>query len=117
MGDERFHSACVRILRREQPGSASKNSTFSIYSTTDGQHLVALVLRDLDLDPKRYQPQHYAVSNARRPGSDEEWRASRVGSGAARHAPQGAEDRRTGSRMPSVGFRQANAMDFDDLIM
>jgi hypothetical protein len=31
-------------------------STFSIYDAADSQRLMTLVLRDLDLDPKRYQP-------------------------------------------------------------
>ena len=48
-----FHSACVRILRREAAKVGMK-STFSIYDAADSQRLMSLVLRDLDLDPKRY---------------------------------------------------------------
>ena len=50
-----FHSACVRILRREATKVGLKSS-FSIYDAADSQRLMALVLRDLDLDPKRYNP-------------------------------------------------------------
>ena len=56
-----FHSACVRILRREAAKVGMK-STFSIYDAADSQRLMSLVIRDLDLDPKRYgeQPQERA---------------------------------------------------------
>jgi hypothetical protein len=48
-----FHSACVRILRREA-GKVGMKSTFSIYDAADSQRLMALVLRDLDLDWAAY---------------------------------------------------------------
>ncbi len=50
-----FHSACVRILRREAERLAMKSS-FSIYDQADSLRLVTLVSRDLDLDPKRMPP-------------------------------------------------------------
>src|SRR5512139_4149178 len=50
-----FHSACVRILRKEIDKFGYKSS-FSIYDAADSKRLMTLVLRDLDLDPKRYQP-------------------------------------------------------------
>ena len=50
-----FHSACVRILRREADRLALK-SNFSIYDQADSLRLVTLVSRDLDLDPKRMPP-------------------------------------------------------------
>ncbi len=55
-----FHSACVRILRREAAKVGLK-STFSIYDAADSQRLMSLVIRDLDLDPKRYQPRASAT--------------------------------------------------------
>src|SRR6476646_11707629 len=59
-----FHSACVRILRREASHVGLK-STFSIYDAADSQRLMALVCRELDLDPKRYPPRSFSaqVSN------------------------------------------------------
>ena len=59
-----FHSACVRILRREASHLGMK-STFSIYDQADSQRLMTLVCRDLDLDPKRYPPRSFStqVSN------------------------------------------------------
>src|SRR5215211_1638169 len=54
-----FHSACVRILRREA-GHLGMKSTFSIYDQADSQRLMTLVCRDLDLDPKRYPPRSFS---------------------------------------------------------
>src|SRR3954453_8406288 len=48
-----FHSACVRILRREA-APLGLRSSFSIYDSADSQRLLTLVARELDLDPKRY---------------------------------------------------------------
>src|SRR5690349_25032500 len=49
-----FHSACVRILRKEVAHLGMK-SNFSIYDAADSKRLMTLVLGDLDLDPRRYQ--------------------------------------------------------------
>jgi DNA helicase-2/ATP-dependent DNA helicase PcrA len=50
-----FHSACVRILRREADKLGYKSS-FTIYDAADSKRLMTMVCRDLDLDVKRYQP-------------------------------------------------------------
>ena len=50
-----FHSACVRILRREAP-TVGLRSNFSIYDAADAQRLMAQVCRELDLDPRRHPP-------------------------------------------------------------
>ena len=50
-----FHSACVRILRREAPRLGYRSS-FSIYDESDSARLVQQCVRDLDLDPKRFPP-------------------------------------------------------------
>src|SRR5205085_8943952 len=50
-----FHSACVRILRRDAPRLGYKSS-FTIYDQADSLRLVGYVLRDLNLDPKRMAP-------------------------------------------------------------
>ncbi|HVD64475.1 MAG TPA: UvrD-helicase domain-containing protein, partial [Lapillicoccus sp.] len=112
-----FHSACVRILRREAARLGLK-STFSIYDAADSQRLMTLVLRDLDLDPKRYQPRSFshAVSNLKNELVDEETYASRVlpdDSGSSHHERKVSEAYTTYQRR----LRQANALDFDDLIM
>mgnify|MGYP003353141634 CR=1 FL=1 len=50
-----FHSACVRILRSEA-GRLAMSTSFTIYDSADSQRLMGMVLRDLDLDPKRFPP-------------------------------------------------------------
>ncbi|MGQ0625047.1 MAG: DNA helicase PcrA [Sporichthyaceae bacterium] len=56
-----FHSACLRILRFEAK-RLGFTSAFSVYDDTDSQRLMRMVVRDLQLDPKRFAPR--AVSNA-----------------------------------------------------
>ena len=109
-----FHSACVRILRREAD-KVGMRSTFSIYDAADSQRLMSMVLRDLDLDPKRYNPRSFShqVSNLKNELVDEETFASRTGE-ASPHQEQVLAEAYS---MYQRRLRQANAMDFDDLIM
>ncbi len=108
-----FHSACVRILRREATHVGLKAS-FSIYDAADSQRLMSMVLRDLDFDPKRYPPRSFSaqVSNLKNELVDEETYAA--GLDESRHHERVlAEAYRHYQRR----LRQANALDFDDLIM
>ncbi|HEX6517872.1 MAG TPA: DNA helicase PcrA [Nocardioidaceae bacterium] len=106
-----FHSACVRILRKEI-GKFGYKSSFSIYDAADSKRLMTLVLRDLDLDPKRYQPRAVLnwVSNAKNELVDEERAARDARTDLERTY---AEAYATYQRR----LREANALDFDDLIM
>ncbi len=108
-----FHSACVRILRREAT-KVGLRSTFSIYDAADSQRLMALVLRDLDLDIKRYPPRSFThqVSNLKNELVDEETYAGRVTEGTH-------QDRMLAEAYSAYQrrLRQANALDFDDIIM
>jgi DNA helicase-2/ATP-dependent DNA helicase PcrA len=108
-----FHSACVRILRREAAKVGMK-STFSIYDAADSQRLMSMVMRDLDLDPKRYPPRSFShqVSNLKNELVDEETFASRVGEGT--HQERVLAEAYTAYQRR---LREANALDFDDLIM
>src|SRR3954449_5124314 len=108
-----FHSACVRILRREAAKVGMK-STFSIYDAADSQRLMSMVMRDLDLDPKRYPPRSFSaqVSNLKNELIDEESYASTLAEGS-HHDRMVAE----AYRLYQGRLRQANALDFDDLIM
>jgi len=116
-----FHSACVRILRKEATRLGLR-STFSIYDAADSQRLMTMVLRDLDLDPKRYQPRAFshAVSNLKNDLVDDESFAARVGSDDSPAAAGSTHQERMVSQAYTAyqrRLRQANAMDFDDLIM
>ncbi|MFN8232124.1 MAG: 3'-5' exonuclease, partial [Actinomycetota bacterium] len=59
-----FHSACARILRREH-AHLGVPSSFSIYDDGDTERLIAQVLKDLDLDPKRFPPRAMAAGIGR----------------------------------------------------
>src|SRR5437588_8593693 len=61
-----FHSACVRILRREAPKFGYRSS-FTIYDQADAVRLTGYVIRDLNLDSKRFPPRtvHSMISTAK----------------------------------------------------
>ena len=112
-----FHSACVRILRREA-ASLGLRSTFSIYDSADSQRLLTLVVRELNLDPKRFGAKALAsrISTLKDELIDPETyaRSSGASSGEANDFDEAlsAVYARYQARL-----RQANALDFDDLIM
>ncbi len=111
-----FHSSCVRILRKEitvlnNEGLGFKSS-FSIYDSADSKRLMTLVAKDLELDPKRYPVNVLLnwMSNHKNELHDAEE--------AARGARNGFEEA-CASAYTSYQrrLREANALDFDDLIM
>jgi len=61
-----FHSACVRILRSDASYLGYSNS-FTIYDASDSLRLITLVMRDMNLDVKRYNPRAVAglISDAK----------------------------------------------------
>ena len=106
-----FHSACVRILRREAPRFGYPSS-FSIYDQADSQRLMALVCRELDLDAKHHPPKAMLnqVDALKNELIDHETFAAR------------ADGYREKALAEAYGEYQrrlvaAGAMDFDDLIM
>jgi DNA helicase-2/ATP-dependent DNA helicase PcrA len=106
-----FHSACVRILRREAKRFGYPSS-FSIYDQADSQRLMALTCRELELDAKQFPPKAMAaqVSNLKNELIDYETFASRA---------QTARDKALAEAYGEYQRRlvAAGAMDFDDLIM
>ncbi|MFF0188862.1 DNA helicase PcrA [Streptomyces sp. NPDC005244] len=106
-----FHSACVRILRRESK-QLGFTSSFSIYDAADSKRLMALVCRDLDLDPKRFPPKSFSakISNLKNELIDEEDFAAQATDGFEKTLAQAYA-------MYQSRLREANALDFDDLIM
>ena len=106
-----FHSACVRILRKEIDKFGFKSS-FTIYDAADSKRLMTLVCRDLDLDVKRFPPRAILnwVSNAKNELQDHE--------DAAKDAQNGQEETYAAAYAEyQRRLRQANALDFDDLLM
>lgn len=105
-----FHSACVRILRAEGHRLGLR-AQFSIYDTQDSLRLMAIVIKDLNLDPKMFTPRFMlsSVSNLKNELIDYE--------DAARKATEPQDE------MIAQVYReyqrrlmQASAVDFDDLI-
>jgi DNA helicase II / ATP-dependent DNA helicase PcrA len=106
-----FHSACVRILRREARRFGYPSS-FSIYDQADSQRLMTMVCRELDLDTRHHSPKAIAeqVSGLKNELIDYETVQSKATSYRQRALGEAyAEYQR---RLVAAG-----AMDFDDLIM
>jgi DNA helicase-2/ATP-dependent DNA helicase PcrA len=107
-----FHSSCVRILRREA-ASVGLNSNFSIYDSADTLRLITLVAKGLDLDPKKFAPKaiQHKISALKNELIDEETFASDADPSDPFEMAVAEVYTGYAQRM-----RQANAMDFDDLI-
>jgi len=105
-----FHSACVRILRRDG-GALGYPAQFTIYDQSDAVRLVTYVLRDLSIDPKKLPPRavHAAISNAKNRGLGVEQYAAEA---------QVIIERRIADVFREYQDRllRAGAMDFDDLL-
>ncbi len=106
-----FHSACVRILRREA-GRFGFTSSFTIYDSADQRRLVTLICRDMDLDPKKINPRAVLnwISNLKNELVDHE----AAGSKAQNPTEEIYAEVYTAYQ---ARLQAANAMDFDDLIM
>lgn len=109
-----FHSTCVRILRAQAGLVEGLNSNFSIYDADDSRRLLAMIAKDLELDVRRYTPRMLAtqISNLKneligpaQAARDAETDPSELALTVAK--VYGVYQRR---------LREANALDFDDLI-
>lgn len=107
-----FHSSCVRILRQEAANVGLK-SNFSIYDSADSLRLVTQVSKALDLDPKKFAPK--AIQHKISALKNELIDADSFASAANYNDPfeHAVADVYKGY---TQRLRQANAMDFDDLI-
>ncbi|MDQ3294215.1 MAG: UvrD-helicase domain-containing protein, partial [Actinomycetota bacterium] len=105
-----FHSACVRILRRDA-AKLGYPSSFTIYDQADAVRLTGYVVRDLNLDPKRFPPRsvHATISAAKNDALTVEAYAERGG---------GIFERKIADvyREYQRRLHTAGAMDFDDLL-
>ena len=106
-----FHAACVRILRRDA-ACIDYPSRFTIYDQGDAVRLCGYVLRDLNLDQKRFPPRavHATISAAKNDSI-----------GAEQYAEQASNifERRIAEVFSHYQRRlaAAGAMDFDDLLL
>ena len=108
-----FHSACVRILRRNRDRLGLNGEDFTIYDTADSQSLIKRILKDFAMEEKSYPPRSVLsfISSAKNSMKDpEECRKS-----------AGIDLRRQQLADVYQEYRkrmlQADAMDFDDLLL
>lgn len=106
-----FHSACVRILRRDAT-LLGYPSTFSIYDQADAERLTGYVIRDARLDPKRFTARgaHSQIST---------WKNDLVLPDDAAAKAATPIDRKHAEVYKEYQARlvRAGAMDFDDLLV
>jgi len=106
-----FHSACVRLLRQEANRLGYSNS-FSIYDSADSLRLITIVAKELNLDSKRYPARQFQamISNAKNElmGPHDYVNAT---------SNQFEEVVADVYSIYQKRLQQANAMDFDDLIL
>ena len=108
-----FHSACVRILRRDID-RIGFDKDFTIYDTDDSKRVIKDILKEQNLDEKTFQPKSILsiISSskdqyespeefAQRHSNETDWKMSRVAKVYAAYAKK---------------LRAANALDFDDII-
>jgi len=105
-----FHSACVRILRREAH-HLDLRSSFSIYDAADSERLIKLCLKELSIDPKRVPPRAVAaaISDAK---------SKLMSPGLYSDFAGNPWEKTIGEIYTEYQrrLRQASAMDFDDLL-
>ncbi|MDE3724439.1 DNA helicase PcrA [Nocardiopsis sp. N85] len=106
-----FHSACVRILRREAH-RLGYPSGFTIYDSADSARLMQLVCKEMDLDPKRFPPKSFSaqISNLKNELVDYDTFAEQA---------QTEQEKKLAEayKLYQRRLHEAGAMDFDDLIM
>lgn len=62
-----FHAFCARVLRRDIDKLGTYGTNFAIYDTTDTKNLIKHILKEMNLDEKRFQPASICshISNAK----------------------------------------------------
>ena len=112
-----FHSIFSRILRAEAE-HIGFNNNFTIYDESDSRSLIKAIVKEMGLDDKKYKPAavHAKISMAK----------NNLMSAAAYESDAAIFEQNKRAQMPEVGkifvayvqrCKQANAMDFDDLLV
>ena len=111
-----FHSACARILRADAPRLGYKRA-FTIYDEADSLRMVKRCQEELELDPKRFPPRairaQISAAKSQLVDPDEYARAAQSG-GAPSYFERTVADV---YRLYERRMLEANAMDFDDLLL
>lgn len=110
-----FHSLCVRILRQdiEALGEGYKKS-FTIYDTDDQIKVIKACIKEIGFDEKQLAPRQCqnAISSSKNRGEDVELFTSRI-----EHTDEKRAAMAKVFRMYEERLRNANALDFDDLLI
>jgi DNA helicase-2/ATP-dependent DNA helicase PcrA len=107
-----FHSACLRILKRERAYLDGYNGDFSIYDAGDQEQVIKEILRGLNLDEKVHPPRVYLG-----------WISRQKSSMKLPPADYSAVSKDIDAMQPMIYARyqemlvKSNAMDFDDLLL
>ena len=106
-----FHSICVRILRREAE-ILGYTRNFVIYDDSDSKSVVKRLMKDQKIDPKEFKPEvvRYFISGAKNELMDPKEYAKYVDSPITKVTVKIY-------KLYQVYLKEANALDFDDLIM
>ncbi|MEK4221722.1 DNA helicase PcrA [Bacillus sp. FSL W8-0116] len=106
-----FHSMCVRILRRDID-RIGFNRNFTILDTTDQQSVIKGILKDKNLDPKKFDPRAIlgTISSLKNELIDPESYSKQAGSYYERIVSEVYEEYQK-------RLRKNQSLDFDDLIM
>ena len=112
-----FHSVFARILRAEAQG-LGYNSQFTIYDESDSRSLLKTIVKEMQLDDKLYKPAtvHKHISLAKNKLSSPDAYASDVYN-AERDEKAGIPKTADIYKVYQQRLKQANAMDFDDLLV
>lgn len=111
-----FHSACIRILRRDiERLGAGFNSNFTIYDSDDSKRVIKDILKDMSLDEKEFSPRSVLaiISNAKDKDQSPADYAEEARASYDWRMPRIAEIYSGYNRR----LREANALDFDDIIL
>lgn len=107
-----FHAFCARVLRREIDKLEGYSTNFAIYDTTDTKNLIKQILKEMNLDEKRFQPAGIigCISNAK----------NRLQSAADFAKEAGGFYEQMVAKIYEAyekKLRANNAVDFDDLLL
>lgn len=107
-----FHAFCARVLRRDIEKLGQYNNNFAIYDTTDTKSLIKQILKEMNLDEKRYQPAGIIgrISNAKNELLTAAEFAGQAGDFYEQKVAQIYE-------AYEAKLRANNAVDFDDLLL
>ncbi len=106
-----FHATCVQILRREA-AHAGLPRDFAIYDTPDQLQVMRQALKDLDVDPRRYDPRGVLAACS-------QWKNQLIDPAQAAQDATTPHERLVARlyRRYQERLREARALDFDDLLM